>query len=306
MLDLVIIGAGPAGLTAAIYAARAQMNAVIIENHIAGGQIATTGAVDNYPGMPGVQGLVMAEQFRTHAEQMGAHFQRGQVTGIENSGTGKKILLADGEPLTTQAVIAATGAAPRPLGVPGEEALRGNGVSYCAMCDGAFFYGKRVCVVGGGDTAVEDAFSLSRQASEVILIHRRDSLRAQKAHAARVLGIPNVSARWNAVVTEILSEGGRVSGVRVQDVKNHKEEILPVDGVFIAVGMAPETGFLRPLGIVDEYGYVQAGEDCRTAVPGLFAAGDLRRKAVRQIVTAAADGASAIRSVQAYLELLEI
>ena len=185
MLDLVIIGAGPAGLTAAIYAARAQMNAVIIENHIAGGQIATTGAVDNYPGMPGVQGLVMAEQFRTHAEQMGAHFQRGQVTGIENSGTVKKILLADGEPLTTKAVIAATGAAPRSLGMPGEEALRGNGVSYCAMCDGAFFYGKRVCVVGGGDTAVEDAFSLSRQASEVILIHRRDSLRAQKAQAAR-------------------------------------------------------------------------------------------------------------------------
>ncbi len=302
MLDLVIIGAGPAGLAAAIYAVRAQLNAIILEKGAVGGQITTTGTVDNYPGLPGLQGLALAECLRKHAEQLGAVLHEGEVIRIEDCGAHKQILLANGECLTARSVIAATGAAPRPLGVPGEEELRGRGVSYCAMCDGAFFRGKRVCVIGGGDTAAEEAYLLSRQAREVLLIHRRDSLRAQKAQAVRLLNLGNVSMRWNTVVTEILGDRAGVSGVRLRETISGREELLPLDGVFVAVGMQPETHYLKPLGVVGSDGCVQAGEDCRTARPGLFAAGDLRCKLVRQVVTAAADGAAAVRAVQTYLE----
>lgn len=303
MLDLLILGAGPAGLTAAIYAARSQLDTLVLEKETAGGQIVSTGQVDNYPGLPGVQGLVLAERLRKHAEQLGTSFRAAEAVRLEDCGTYKKTVLADGECLSARSVIAATGAAPRLLGVPGEERLRGSGVSYCAMCDGAFYRGKRVCVIGGGDTAVEDALQLARQAAEVVLIHRRDRLRAQKAHAAQLLRLENVSVRWNTVVTEICGDGA-VSGVRLRALPDGNEELLPVEGVFIAVGMQPETACLEPLGVVGEDGCVQAGEDCRTAVPGLFAAGDVRRKPVRQVVTAAADGASAVRAAQAYLETL--
>lgn len=302
MLDLVIIGAGPAGLAAAIYAARAQLNTVVLERTpMPGGQIATAGTVDNYPGLPGLDGFSLAQKLREHADALGAVFQEGTVSRIEDCGAHKKIILDEGEPLAARAVIAATGAQPKKLGIPGEDEYRGMGVSYCATCDGAFFRGKSVCVIGGGDTAVEDAFTLSRFAKHVTLIHRRDSLRAAKSRSAALLALPNVTVKWNTTAQSITGGMMGVTGIELRDVVTGQTETLPIDGVFLAVGMTPETGYLTQLGVLDAAGYVRAGEDCRTDVPGVFAAGDLRTKPLRQVVTAVADGASAVYAAESYL-----
>ena len=299
--DLIIIGSGPAGLCAAIYAQRARLSCITIErNYMSGGQVINTYEVDNYPGMPGINGFDMAEQFRAHAEKLGAEFIQAEVEKIELMEDGiKKITAGDGR-YFAKAMIAATGAKHRTLSVKGEEELSGMGVSYCATCDGAFFKNKRVAVVGGGDVAVEDAIFLARGCEKVYLIHRRDQLRAAKILQEAALAEEKIIPVWNSVVTEIAGND-KVESVKIQNVVTKEEQELFVDGVFVAVGIVPNTELFQGLLALDDNGYILAGEDGRTSVEGIFAAGDVRTKQLRQIVTAAADGANAVTSVQEYL-----
>lgn len=298
--DVVIVGSGPAGLAAAIYGQRAGLSLLVLEEaYVSGGQVINTYDVDNYPGLPGISGMELAEKFHEHAKSMGASFLTAAVTAIREEGDRKVVETAKGD-LSARTVILATGARHRLLGVPGEERLTGMGVSYCATCDGAFFRDKTVAVVGGGDVAVEDAIFLARGCKKVYVIHRRDQLRAAKILQEKLLSLDNVEMKWNCVAEEILGDS-QVSGVKVRDVKTGEGSELEVNGVFIAVGILPNTGFLGDFVQLDEGGYIVAGEDMKTSVPGVFAAGDVRTKALRQIITAAADGANAITSVEAYL-----
>lgn len=299
--DLIIIGSGPAGLSAAIYAERARLSTITIEkNYVSGGQIINTYEVDNYPGMPKKNGFELAESFRNHAEALGATFVSDCVKNITVTETGIKQVTTKKEVYQAKAVIIATGAKHRVLGVSGEEALNGCGVSYCATCDGAFFKNKTVAVVGGGDVAVEDAIFLARGCEKVYLIHRRDSLRAAKVLQENAWKNEKIVPVWDSVVTEIQGEDA-VEAVLIENVKTKETTNLQVDGVFVAVGITPNTEGFEELLDCDENGYVKAGEDTRTNVPGIFAAGDVRTKALRQVITAAADGANAITSVQEYL-----
>lgn len=298
--DVIIVGSGPAGLAAAVYGQRAGLSLLVLEEaYVSGGQVLNTYDVDNYPGMPGISGMELAEKFYEHARSMGASFMTASVRGIHEE-DGLKVVETAKEKLLTRTVILATGARHRLLGVPGEEALTGMGVSYCATCDGAFFRDKTVAVVGGGDVAVEDAIFLARGCKKVYVIHRREQLRAAKILQEKLLSLDNVEMKWNCVAEEIQGDG-QVSGIKVRDVKSGQNSELAVDGVFIAVGILPNTGFLGDFLQLDEGGYIVAGEDMKTSVPGVFAAGDVRTKALRQIITAAADGANAITSVEAYL-----
>lgn len=298
--DVIIVGSGPAGLAAAIYGQRAGLSSLVLEeSYVSGGQVLNTYDVDNYPGLPGISGMELAEKFHEHAKSMGASFLTAAVTAIREEGDRKVVETAKGD-LSARTVILATGARHRLLGVPGEERLTGMGVSYCATCDGAFFRDKTVAVVGGGDVAVEDAIFLARGCKKVYVIHRRDQLRAAKILQEKLLSLDNVEMKWNCVAEEILGDS-QVSGVKVRDVKTGEGSELEVNGVFIAVGILPNTGFLGDFVQLDEGGYIVAGEDMKTSVPGVFAAGDVRTKALRQIITAAADGANAITSVEAYL-----
>ncbi len=298
--DVIIVGSGPAGLAAAIYGQRAGLSSLVLEeSYVSGGQVLNTYDVDNYPGLPGISGMELAEKFHEHAKSMGASFLTAAVTAIREEGDRKVVETAKGD-LSARTVILATGAHYRLLGVPGEERLTGMGVSYCATCDGAFFRDKTVAVVGGGDVAVEDAIFLARGCKKVYVIHRRDQLRAAKILQEKLLSLDNVEMKWNCVAEEILGDS-QVSGVKVRDVKTGEGSELAVNGVFIAVGILPNTGFLGDFVQLDEGGYIVAGEDMKTSVPGVFAAGDVRTKALRQIITAAADGANAITSVEAYL-----
>ena len=298
--DVIIVGSGPAGLAAAIYGQRAGLSSLVLEeSYVSGGQVLNTYDVDNYPGLPGISGMELAEKFHEHAKSMGASFLTAAVTAIREEGDRKVVGTAKGD-LSARTVILATGARHRLLGVPGEERLTGMGVSYCATCDGAFFRDKTVAVVGGGDVAVEDAIFLARGCKKVYVIHRRDQLRAAKILQEKLLSLDNVEMKWNCVAEEILGDS-QVSGVKVRDVKTGEGSELAVNGVFIAVGILPNTGFLGDFVQLDEGGYIVAGEDMKTSVPGVFAAGDVRTKALRQIITAAADGANAITSVEAYL-----
>lgn len=298
--DVIIVGSGPAGLAAAIYGQRAGLSSLVLEeSYVSGGQVLNTYDVDNYPGLPGISGMELAEKFHEHAKSMGASFLTAAVTAIREEGDRKVVETAKGD-LSARTVILATGAHHRLLGVSGEERLTGMGVSYCATCDGAFFRDKTVAVVGGGDVAVEDAIFLARGCKKVYVIHRRDQLRAAKILQEKLLSLDNVEMKWNCVAEEILGDS-QVSGVKVRDVKTGEGSELAVNGVFIAVGILPNTGFLGDFVQLDEGGYIVAGEDMKTSVPGVFAAGDVRTKALRQIITAAADGANAITSVEAYL-----
>ena len=298
--DVIIVGSGPAGLAAAIYGQRAGLSSLVLEeSYVSGGQVLNTYDVDNYPGLPGISGMELAEKFHEHAKSMGASFLTAAVIAIREEGDRKVVETAKGD-LSARTVILATGAHHRLLGVPGEERLTGMGVSYCATCDGAFFRDKTVAVVGGGDVAVEDAIFLARGCKKVYVIHRRDQLRAAKILQEKLLSLDNVEMKWNCVAEEILGDS-QVSGVKVRDVKTGEGSELAVNGVFIAVGILPNTGFLGDFVQLDEGGYIVAGEDMKTSVPGVFAAGDVRTKALRQIITAAADGANAITSVEAYL-----
>lgn len=300
MRDVIIIGAGPAGLSAAIYATRAKLDAVVLDrNFVSGGQINDTYEIDNYPGIPGISGMELAEKMSKHAAELGAVIEYGDVQSLDLTGRVKKIV-TDEKTYEARAVIIASGARHSTLGAPGEESLTGTGVSYCATCDGAFYRNKETAVVGGGNVAVEDAIFLARGCSKVYVIHRRDELRAARVLQENLLSLPNVEMVWNSVVKSINGEG-KVDSVTVTNVRDQSERTIPVSGVFIAVGIVPQSEYLRNNVALDEKGYIIADETGRTSVPGVFAAGDVRTKQLRQVVTAVADGANAVTSVQAYL-----
>ena len=299
MLDTMIIGAGPAGMAAGIYAARAELSHLVLESGLmSGGQIVNTSEVDNYPGLKGIGGFELAMKFREHCDVCGVQFRDGKVVKVEKKESGFLVLLEDGDSYETKTVLFATGAKHRMLGIPGEAEFAGSGVSYCATCDGAFFRGKEVAVIGGGDVAIEDALFLARICSKVYLVHRRDEFRAAKTLVNRLRACENVEFVLKATPSEVKGNG-RVESLCVNTPEGERE--LPVSGVFVAVGMLPNTELLKGLVTLDETGYVVAGEDCRADVPGIFAAGDLRTKHLRQVVTAAADGATAIYEIEAYL-----
>lgn len=298
--DLVIVGSGPAGLSAAIYAQRARLDAVVLEmEYISGGQVVNTSEVDNYPGLPGMSGYELGMKLRAHADALEARFEMAEVKDIIIEET-QNIVRTDQGDYTARAVIIATGARHRKLRVPGERELAGMGVSYCATCDGAFFKGRTVAVIGGGDVAVGDALFLARGCEKVYVIHRRDELRAARSMQEKLLALSNVEIIWDTVVEEICGED-QVEALRLKNQKTGDIRNLPIDGVFVAVGMDPNTDMVPASVDRDEKGYLVADENCVTNVKGIFAAGDVRTKTLRQIVTAAADGANAVESVQQYL-----
>lgn len=300
MYDLVIIGSGPAGLSAAVYGKRAGLNLVVLEkNPMSGGQVLTTYEVDNYLGLPGINGFDMGMKFREHAENMGVEFVVTEVDGISDQGDSKIIHTSQGD-FETRALILATGADHAHLGIPGEEELTGMGVSYCATCDGAFFRGKTVAVVGGGDVALEDAIYLARFCEKVYVIHRRDSFRGAHVLQDELKSLPNVEILYSHVAKEVVG-AETVESLTLEDVKSKEEKKLPVNGVFVAVGIHPNTKRFGELVSCDDAGYIQAGEDGVTDTEGIFVAGDARKKPLRQIVTAVSDGANAVTSAVAYI-----
>lgn len=299
MHDTVIIGSGPAGLSAAVYAKRAALDFIVIEKEYCGtGQIAESERVDNYLGLYGENGFELGEKFRSHAEALGTEFCEGEVSEISEENGGYKIILSDGTAFETKTVVYAAGASHRRLDIKGEAEFSGKGVSYCAVCDGAFCKGKTAAVIGGGDTALGDALYLSKTAEKVYLIHRRDTFRANKLLQKQVAETKNIEIIINAVPLEITGEK-RVEALRIN--RNGIEETLPVHSVFAAIGTVPNSGALNGLCELSPEGYVIAGEDCVTTANGIFAAGDVRTKALRQVITAAADGANSIFSVQKFL-----
>ena len=301
MYDLIIIGSGPAGLAAAIYAQRAKLNTLVIERAmVSGGQVLNTYEVDNYPGLPGIGGYELGMKFREHADKLGALFAEDEVVRVEDEGAGKvKRVVGEKDTYEAKSLILATGAHHRLLEVPGEKELSGAGVSYCATCDGAFFRNKVTAVIGGGDVAAEDAIFLARMCSKVYVIHRRNELRAAKSLQEKLFSLDNVEMVWDSVAEEICGEG-QVDSLKISNVKTGEKRTLSLQGVFIAVGITPESQAFE--GLVEmEKGYIKAGEDCATSAPGIFAAGDVRKKNLRQIITAAADGANAVTSAEHYL-----
>lgn len=303
LYDVIIIGSGPAGLAAAIYAQRAKLSCVILEReYMSGGQVVNTYEVDNYPGLPGIGGFELGMKFREHGEKLGAEFVHAEMKSIIIEEAVKRVITDKGE-FEARAVILAMGAAYRKLNVPGEKELTGMGVSYCATCDGAFFKGRTVAVVGGGDVAAEDALFLARVCEKVYLIHRRDELRAAKILQEKVLSCNNIEMIWDTEVAELCGDD-HLESARLRNKKTGEESKLILDGIFIAVGTVPNTQQVKGLVEMDEGGNILADENGYTSVPGVFAAGDLRRKQLRQIITAAADGANAITSVTNYLNTL--
>lgn len=299
MYDLIIIGSGPAGLAAAIYAQRAMLKTLVLEaSYVSGGQIINTYEIDNYPGFPGESGMELGKAFREHADKLGAEFVTVRVTGIDVGDV--KVVHTKKADYEAKAIIIATGAVNRKLGVAGEEELSGSGVSYCATCDGAFFKGSDVAVCGGGDVALEDALYLARGCTKVHLIHRRDEFRGAKCLEDQVRSTSNIEIHTPAVIKEIKGNGV-VESIVVENTGTGSVEELPVKGAFIAVGMTPNTGFLKDVVELNEGGYVVAGEDTKTSVPGIFAAGDVRTKRLRQVITAAADGAVAVTYAEEYI-----
>lgn len=306
MLDLMIIGAGPAGLSAAVYAQRAALHARTLEQYTAGGQIASAMHVENYPGIPEISGLDLADQMREHVKALGGEMEMAEVVSLlqRKSEPCWEAVCGDERTVTARSVIVATGTQRRKLNVPGEDKYTGHGVSYCAACDGFFFRGKTAAVIGGGDTAVDDAIHLSSIAKRVYLIHRRDTLRANQRRQEILRRKSNVTMLWNSVVTEICGDGERVNAVHLKQTNGSCPKLL-VDGVFIAVGAVPETEYLPPELQRDSEGYIVAGEDGKTNLPGLFVAGDLRTKTLRQAVTAVSDGACAVTSAEQYLQQIQ-
>ncbi|MBQ4580969.1 MAG: thioredoxin-disulfide reductase [Clostridia bacterium] len=297
--DMVIIGGGPGGYTAALYAARAGLDALVLERMSAGGQMALTHQIDNYPGfVEGVGGFELGMQMQQQAERFGAKTRNADVRRVDLNANPKVIDTSEGTFLA-KTVVLATGANPRELGLPNEMALLGRGVGYCAACDGMFYRGKTVVVVGGGNSAAADALLLSRIVEKVVLVHRRDSLRATKIYHAPLENAANVEFRWNSVVTELLHED-TVTGIRIKDVVTGEESVVPCQGVFVSIGRKPATELVEgqlPL----ENGYIVAGETTATAIPGVYAVGDVRTKLLRQVVTAVADGAMAVHMAEEFL-----
>ena len=301
--DLIILGAGPAGLTAGIYATRGGLKTLIIESKAPGGQASLTSKVENFPGVPETSGFDLAFNMLSQAKSFGAQVKTGKVQSLVLKGEEKKITLANGKEFSSRAVIIATGANPRPLGVEGELELVGKGVSYCATCDGMFFKDKTVAVVGGGNTAVEDALYLEKLASKVYLIHRRNELRADKILADRIKS-SSVEILWDSIVTKLVADE-KLTEIDVKNVKTDSLSAVLVDGLFVAVGQTPNTSFLENADAKPELtdgGYIIADEEMRTSIDGVFVAGDVKDKSLRQIVTACADGAIAANSAIKYLQ----
>ena len=302
--DMVIIGGGPGGYSAALYAARAGLDVVVLEKLSAGGQMALTHQVDNYPGFAeGIDGFTLGLQMQEGAERFGARTEYVEVESADLMSNPKKINTSEGVFLA-KSVIYAAGAGPRELGLQEEKEMIGRGVNYCAACDGMFYKGKTVVVVGGGNSAVADALILSRIAEKVILVHRRDSLRAEKVYDKALREAENLEFRWNNEVSQLLYDQ-KISGVKLRDVNSGEETVISCDGVFVSIGRKPNTALLRGQVNLDSQGYVEADESCRTNLPGVFAVGDVRTKALRQIVTAAADGAVAVHYAVEYLAGLQ-
>lgn len=298
--DMIVVGAGPGGCTAALYAARAGLSVLVVEKLSAGGQMALTEQIDNYPGFPdGVDGFSLGELMQQQAERFGAKFELTEVERLDLTADPKAVVTADGTFLA-RTVVLSTGARARELGVAGESSLVGRGVAYCAACDGMFFRGKTVAVVGGGNSAAADALLLSRVAEKVYVIHRRDTLRATKVYHEPLMRAENVEFCWNCVVDEFLHDD-KLTGLRLRDVKSGEVRDLTLDGVFVSVGRIPESALVAGQIDLDPQGYIIAGEDTRTSLKGVYAVGDVRTKALRQVVTAVADGAAAVHSAEEYL-----
>ena len=300
--DVVIIGAGPAGLAAAIYAKRARLSCIVIEKTGgAGGQALSTYEVDNYPGMPGIGGFELSQAFREHCDKLDVTFVTDEVVGIEAE-HGIKQVFAQENNYECRSIIIATGARHAKLNVPGEKEFSGMGVSYCATCDGAFFRNRTVVVVGGGDVAAEDAIFLARACAKVYVVHRRNEMRAAGTLQEALFALPNVEMIWNSTVEEIVGDDA-VTGVVLKDVQTNTTSKIDADGVFIAVGIIPNSNEFTGKLAVNNEGYIVAGEDCRTSIPGVYAAGDVREKQLRQIVTAVADGANAVTGAQKFISV---
>ncbi len=298
--DMIIIGGGPGGYTAALYAARSGLRTLVLERLSAGGQMALTTQIDNYPGYPeGIDGFSLGEKMLAGAERFGAKTELADVTGVELSSDPKIIHTSEGT-FYAKTVVLATGANPRNLGVSEEQELIGRGVNYCAHCDGMFYRGKTVVVVGGGNSAAADALLLSRICKKVILVHRRDTLRATKIYHEPLMKAENVEFRWNSTVTQLL-HGEKVTGIKIQDVHTGEETEIPCDGVFVSIGRKPASELVSGQLELDAGGYVIAGESTETNIPGVYAVGDVRTKVLRQIVTAVADGAMAAHMAEEYL-----
>ncbi len=297
--DVIIIGGGPAGYTAALYTARAGLSTLIIEKMSVGGQMTLTGDIENYPGLHEIDGITLGMNMQAGAERFGAETAYDDVMSVELAGKVKRLTGMMGEYLG-KSVIVASGASPRELGIPREAELTGRGVHYCAHCDGRFYKGKTVVVVGGGNSAVSDALYLSRLAEKVYLVHRRDTLRATKIYHKPLEEAENIEFLWNSAVSEIIADG-KVTGVMLKDLFSGEDRELPCDGVFVSIGRRPTTEFLGGALELDGSGYIVADESTKTSIDGVFAAGDVRTKILRQIVTAASDGAVAAHFAEEYL-----
>lgn len=307
MVDVVIVGSGPAGLSAAVYARRAKLSVLVIEKAgYSGGQIVNTSDVDNYLGLQGIEGFEMAMKFRAHAEHFETEFVDDEVLEINEQLDGTfNVRLKSDKVIETRSIIIATGANYKKLEVPGEAEYTGRGISYCATCDGAFNRGKDVAVIGGGDVALEDALYLSNLANKVYLIHRRDELRGAKSLQEKVLSTENICFIPDTVVEAVEGTDGVVSSINIKNVKLQDVDNISVNGVFVAIGMKPVSEFVNGLVDLDEYGYIKANEDCVTSKKGVFVAGDVRTKALRQVITAVSDGANAVASLEKYLRELD-
>jgi len=301
--DVIIAGAGPAGMTAAVYTSRANMSTLMLERGIPGGQMANTEEIENYPGFGHILGPDLSTKMFEHAQKFGAEYAYGEIKEIVD-GDPYKIVRAGDKEYLAKSVIVATGAEHRLLGVPGEKELSGRGVSYCAVCDGAFFRNKELVVVGGGDSAVEEAVFLTRFASKVTIIHRRNEFRAQKILQKRAFENEKIEVIWDTVVKEIRGENV-VQSLLLENVKTGEQKEFAANGIFIYVGMDPLTESVRGLGITNEAGYVLTDDNMRTKVKGIFAAGDVREKMLRQVVTATGDGSIAAQAAQHYVEALD-
>ncbi|KRL48972.1 thioredoxin-disulfide reductase [Lacticaseibacillus manihotivorans] len=302
--DVIVIGAGPGGMTAGLYASRANLSVLMLDRGIYGGQMNNTAAIENYPGFKSVLGPDLGQQMYDGATQFGAEYAYGNVTSLKTDGNTKIVETDDGT-YTAKAVIIATGAEHRKLGIPGEEEFSGRGVSYCAVCDGAFFKNREVVVIGGGDSAIEEGTYLAGLASHVTIVHRRDSLRAQKILQDRAFANDKISFVWNANTEEILGDDNKVTGVRYTDKVTGESHVIPASGVFIYVGIMPLTDSFKDVDILDENGWIPTDELMATRVPGIFAIGDVRAKKLRQITTAVGDGGQAGQSVFDYIQTLQ-
>ncbi|MBY0222775.1 thioredoxin-disulfide reductase [Mammaliicoccus sciuri] len=301
--DVIIIGAGPAGMTAAVYTARGNMSTLMLERGVPGGQMANTEEIENYPGFESILGPDLSTKMFDHAKRFGAEYAYGDVTEIKDGREFKTIHVGD-KSYKARAIIITTGAEYRKMGIPGEAELTGRGVSYCAVCDGAFFRGKDIVVIGGGDSAVEEGSYLTRFANKVTIIHRRDELRAQKILQERAFANEKIDFIWNTTVKQVNEKDGKIGSVTLVSTEDGSEREMETEGMFVYIGLDPLTGPFKELGILDENGYIETNDIMETKIPGIYAAGDVREKLLRQVVTATGDGSIAAQAAQKYIEEL--